>query len=186
MPSEESGKDSRWVISDVWWGLEGVGVMRSFKANGWHTHYWTSKSVTVNDEFDMVKILRVCLFHWMVFNNEMEFLCLCTINLLEYDCLQRWVVLNYSTKPQQPDRKCHQSQTCVFNGFKYTYIIWTHICSKLRRTLKRRRKGVSIVFLLSLNFYYFRYVNITLIPILHENLVWWTRYLKGNFTNNEF
>ena len=35
-----------------------------FKANGWHTRYWTSKSVTGNDDFDTVKILRVCLLHW--------------------------------------------------------------------------------------------------------------------------
>ena len=60
-----------------------------FRANGEHKRYETSKSVTVNDEFDTVKILRVCLFHWMVFNNEIEFLCLCTITLLEYDCFQR-------------------------------------------------------------------------------------------------
>ena len=50
-----------------------------FRTNGRHTRYWTSKCVTVNDEFDTVKILRVWLFYWMVFKNEMEFLCLCTI-----------------------------------------------------------------------------------------------------------
>ena len=30
MSSEESGKDSHWVISDIWWDLWGVGVMQSF------------------------------------------------------------------------------------------------------------------------------------------------------------
>ena len=118
MLSDESGKDSRWVISDIWWGLWGVGVMRSLRQTvGIHV-IEPSKSVTVNDEFD-----TVCLFHWMVFNNEMKFLCLCTINLLEYNCLQMWVV-NFSPKPHQPGRKWHQSQTCVFNGLKYIYILY--------------------------------------------------------------
>ena len=92
-----------------------------FKANGGHTRYWTSKSVTVNDEFDSVKILRICLSHWMVFNNEMEFLCLYTINLLEYDCFQRWIV-NFSPKIKKTYRKWHQSQTCIFKGLKYIIV----------------------------------------------------------------
>ena len=34
-----------------------------FRVNSGHTRYRTSKRVTVNDEFDSVKILRVYLFH---------------------------------------------------------------------------------------------------------------------------
>ena len=77
--------------------------MRSFRQTE-GIHVIESAKVTVNDEFDTVKIFRVCLFHSIVFNNEIEFLCLCTINLLVYDCFQRRVV-NFSPKPQQPDRK---------------------------------------------------------------------------------
>ena len=65
-----------WVTSNVWWGLWGVCLMRSLGQTVDITHYLTNKIATVNDEFDTVKILRVCLFHWMVFNNDMEFLSL--------------------------------------------------------------------------------------------------------------
>ena len=70
----------RYLVRSMRWRCKSV-----FRINGWHTRYGTYKSVIVNDDFHTVKILRVCLFRWMVFNNEMKFLCLCTINLLDYE-----------------------------------------------------------------------------------------------------
>ena len=103
LPSEKSGKG---LPLGYIWRL--VKSMRRrcdavFRTNGGHTCYWTSKCVTENAEYDTVKILSICLL-W----NFCVSVPLIWWNIIVF----KVELLIFRQKPQQSDRKWHQSQAC--------------------------------------------------------------------------